>query len=82
MFSKQVHFIIGEPIISICLEKILHVFTTTKMCLSTHQLNVLKVHQLSLGYHADSPIPNCTSGKDVYILVTDTLSRGSGQLGQ
>ncbi len=23
-------------------------------------------------------IPNCTSGKDVYILATDTLNKGSG----
>ncbi len=26
-------------------------------------------------------IPNCTSGKDVYIFTTDTLDRGSGTVG-
>ncbi len=26
-------------------------------------------------------IPNCTSGKDVHILATDTLNRGSGTVG-
>ncbi len=26
-------------------------------------------------------IPNCTSGKDVYILATDTLNRGNGTVG-
>ncbi len=26
-------------------------------------------------------IPNCTSGKDVYILATDTLNSGSGVVG-
>ncbi len=26
-------------------------------------------------------IPNCTSGKDIYILATDTLNRGSGTIG-
>ncbi len=26
-------------------------------------------------------IPNCTSGKDVYVLAMDTLNRGSGTVG-
>ncbi len=26
-------------------------------------------------------IPNCTSAKDVYIIATDTLNRGSGIVG-